>query len=70
MTSALTGYAVAKVANEMLAQRGLKTIPPQMIYNYIAKGYIEKNDEGLVELDTAAAWAEAYVAKKAAKATA
>jgi hypothetical protein len=70
----LTGYKTAKFVNEMLKDReartgvAMKPIPPQMIYNYISKGYIPSTD-GLVDEADAAEWAEAYVAKRAAKAT-
>jgi len=65
-TTTLTGYQTAKVVNEMLAARGLKAIPPQMVYNYIKKGYIP-SQHGQVTLEAAAEWADAYVAKRAAK---
>ena len=37
----LTGWRVADILNEKLTKRGIKNIPPQMIYQYISKGYIK-----------------------------
>lgn len=65
-TVLLTGYQTAKVVNEMLTMRGLKVIPPQMVYNYIKKGYIPSVN-GQVTLTAASEWADAYVAKRATK---
>jgi hypothetical protein len=63
-------YSCTKIVNEQLTERGLTTIPPQMMYTYVAKGYIASfiNDAGkrvVSELDLAN-WFEVYVAKKAA----
>lgn len=41
----LTGHQVHKVANELLVEHGLKTIPPQLVYNYIKSGRIAIVDE-------------------------
>ena len=66
-TNYMTGYELAKFVNEMLTARGLKTIPPQMVYNYMKKQYIKTTDIGgqaLVSESDAEAFAEKYVAKK------
>jgi hypothetical protein len=66
----LTGVAVAKMTNNELSARGLKTIPPQMIYRYIAQGYIPAHDENgarRVSAQDAATWIEAYVGRRVAK---
>jgi len=40
--STMTPYAAAKTVNAALDGAGLdKKIPPQMMYNYAAKGYVE-----------------------------
>lgn len=62
----MTGYQVAKLANKELAANNLKTIPPQMVYNYIKKGYI-KAELGVVSEAEANRWIEKYVATKLAK---
>ena len=64
----MTGYALAKLVNSALAEEGLKPIPPQMVYNYIRKGYIEASF-GDVPDDAAASFIETYVANRIAKAT-
>jgi hypothetical protein len=69
----MTGYKVAKRVNAALKLAGLKEIPPQMVYQYIAKGYIESYDENgqnLVEMAAADAWIAKYVAKRHEKANA
>lgn len=66
----LTGYKLANAINEMLKSRGLKEIPPQMIYNYKRKGYIKSvdvNGQNLVSVEEAELFAEKYVAKKLAQ---
>jgi hypothetical protein len=65
----MTGYAVAKRVNEILTSAGLKAIPPQMVYNYIKKGYIPSTN-GEVSVEAAAEWAEQYIAKRLSKASA
>lgn len=62
----LTGYAVAKKVNELLVSADLKVIPPQMVYNYISKGYIA-SENGLVTVEEAARWASEYITKKLTK---
>jgi hypothetical protein len=65
----LTGYQLADVLNRKLTDRGLKTIPSQMVYNYIRKGYIasvEVVEKGKtvrrVELDVAREYIKSYLA--------
>jgi hypothetical protein len=63
----MTGYEVAKVVNQMLAARGLKAIPPQMVYNYMKNNLIP-SENGRITPENAERWAERYVAKRYAKA--
>jgi hypothetical protein len=71
--SELTGYETAKIVNEMLNDRNerlgteMKAIPPQMIYNYVRNGYIEKNGNDLIDVTEAVRFAEAYVEKRTAR---
>ena len=64
----MTGYEVAKRANVALTEAGLKTIPPQMVYNYIKKGFIP-SENGRVTEQAAEEWICKYVTNKAVKAT-
>lgn len=66
----MTGYKCAKIINEMLAARGLKQIPAQMVYNYIAAGYITgvKGRRQEVTVEQFEKWAENYVARRELKA--
>jgi hypothetical protein len=59
----VTGYKASKI----LAEQNV-TVRPQMIYNYIAKGYIPSVD-GKVSTVELAKWAVKYVAKKNASLT-
>lgn len=65
----LTPYACAKVVNAELEELGLPTIPPQMMYTYVNKGYIASflrdGKKRVSELDLAK-WFQGYVAKKQA----
>jgi hypothetical protein len=36
----LSPYKAAKLVNEILDAHDLASIPPQMVYNYVRKGYI------------------------------
>lgn len=63
MNDLMTPYQVAKTVNEMLTSRQLKTIPPQMVYNYVKKGLI-RSENGHIRVEVAEDWAERYVAKK------
>lgn len=47
-THTMTGYQVAKAVNELLTLRGLKAIPPQMVYNYMKKGMIKSDRKSVV----------------------
>jgi hypothetical protein len=68
----LTGYKFTKRINEELAVHGLKEIPPQMVYNYISKGYIksvEVDGKRFVTEADANEWQAKYVAKRTQKGT-
>jgi hypothetical protein len=67
----LTAYAVAKAANKALVERGLKEIPPQMVYTYVRKGYIPStivDNQSVVSIQDAQDWISKYVAQKLEKA--
>ena len=67
MSTNYSGYAAAKVVNERLTSEGLKNIPPQMIYNYVSKGYIPArkiNGKKVIASEDLAAWLETYIARK------
>lgn len=70
----LSPYACAKVVNVELEEAGLPTLPPQMFYTYVNKGYIDSfvNAEGKVRVseDKLAKWFIPYLAKKQALAAA
>jgi len=66
-TNLWTGYKVAKVTNQELTKVGLKDIPAQMVYQYIAKGYIESqsvNGQNLVKDTVAAKWIARYIERR------
>lgn len=66
----LTGYKFHKVVNEELATHNLAPIPPQMVYNYISKGYIksvEVDGKRFVTAADGAEWQAKYVAKRLGK---
>ena len=65
----MTGYQLAKLVNDELARHELKAIPPQMVYNYVRKGYIVA-EHGDIDADEAARFVAEYVAKRVAKAKA
>lgn len=70
-TNKLTGYKVAKAANEALKEAGFEEIPPQMVYNYMRKGYIatvEQDGKKFVEEKVANAWIAGLVEKRTNKA--
>jgi hypothetical protein len=63
----MTAYQLAKAVNKELDLRGLKAIPPQMVYQYFAKGYIptfESNGQRLCTSETAADWTGWYIGKR------
>lgn len=65
----LSPYACAKIVNEELKNLGVeKTLPPQMFYTYVKKGYIKSTDKkvSLVDLQV---WFAAYVHKNFVKAS-
>jgi hemolysin activation/secretion protein len=69
----MTGYKMTKFVNEQLLTNGLKEIPAQMIYQYIAKGYIASyasNGQKLVDQDVMIEWTAKYVQKRIEKAAA
>jgi hypothetical protein len=61
-----TGYGLAKVVNDVLTLAELKTIPPQMVYNYGRKGLIngQKDAKAFTKAE-AIAWADKYLGKRA-----
>jgi len=66
----LSPYACAKVINPELEALGLPTLPPQMFYQYVSKGYIKSfiaadGKRKVSELELAK-WFEGYLTKKAA----
>ena len=66
----MTGYKLAKLVNARLRGEGLKEIPPQMVYQYISKGYIpsaEVNGQNLVDETVAEEWIDAYVERRIAR---
>lgn len=69
----LTPYAAAALVNAVLVDEGIKTIPPQMLYNYTTakvnahkKPLIKYSIEEGVDRDDLTRWVKAYVAKKKA----
>lgn len=65
----LSPYACAGVVNEQLEEMGLPTLPPQMFYTYVKKGYIDSfiaadGKRKVSELDLAK-WFQGYLEKKA-----
>ena len=68
----LSPYGCAKVINPELEEMGLPTLPPQMFYQYVNKGYIPSfvaadGKRKVSELELAK-WFEGYLEKKAARA--
>jgi hypothetical protein len=71
MTTTLTGYGVARLANVELKAAGLKEIPPQMVYRYMDQKLIttvEVEGQRLVQVSDAEAWITKYVTKRIEKA--
>lgn len=56
-------YAAAKLVNEILSEHDLKNIPPQMMYNYVAKGYIPSTDKK-IKVEDLHEWMVSYLTKK------
>ena len=72
--SAYTPYRATKIVNEMIKDRGVeRTLPPQMLYNYTAKGYIPstKTEDGkrTVTHQDLVTWFEGYFQKNLAPKT-
>jgi hypothetical protein len=79
--SHVTPYAAAKLANAVLAERGIeKTLPPQMFYNYttgrVNKGKAPllacgRTEDGqvVVSVDAVIEWAHKYTPRGAAAPT-
>lgn len=71
----LTPYAAAKIVNGILADLNeaegtdLKAIPPQMVYNYVRKGYIPSYD-GKVSSNDLMVWLAKYLSRKGVELTA
>jgi hypothetical protein len=66
----ITAYAAAKLVNAALAEANVlkadgapKTIPPQMVYTYVRKGYIASVD-GLVVVSEFKVWLGEYLARQ------
>ena len=63
----MTPYTAAKIVNATLKSEGLrKEIPPQMMYNYASKGYVEtKIVDGKKRITEAGLqkWLVGYIAK-------
>ena len=61
----ITGYQLTDVLNSKLSEHGMKKIPPQMIYNYIKKGYIshvvDEKGKKRVELTEAKRFITSYL---------
>ena len=67
----VTPYGAYKMVNAVLAQCGLKSIPPQMMYNYTTaqiragkKPLIECDADGRITRDALIAWLRKYLTKK------
>ncbi len=59
-----TGYAAAKIVNSLLKEMGIeKSLPPQMFYNYMKKGFIETTPEDMISEEALRSWFEKYVAR-------
>lgn len=72
----MTPYAAAKIVNAELKKRGIKPIPPQMMYNYTSaklnegkKPLIAFTRENGVDADDLQRWLKSYIAKKLSDAT-
>lgn len=69
----MTGYRFTKRINECLEAENLKAIPPQMVYQYLSKGWIPFADvdgQRLVDEEAAEEWLDKYLEKRLAKAQA
>jgi hypothetical protein len=62
-----TGYQLTKMINTELEKYGIKSIPPQMIYNYMKKKYIPTvviDNQVVVNHDDGIEFMNKYVQKK------
>lgn len=64
----ITGYEIARRINTFLEKHGKKSIPPQMMYNYIKSRQIRSNNGRVSESD-AKTYAVAHLARKNIKVT-
>lgn len=70
-TAAFTPYGAAKFVNQVLAEAGLPSIPPQMMYNYTT-ARLNKGKAPLIKCDASGAimpedlleWLAKYLEKK------
>lgn len=64
----VTPYQAHQILNVILEEEGLSPIRPQMIYNYVKKGYITSQDGKINIQDTSekgfTTWVKKYVEKK------
>lgn len=61
-----TGWGLANVVNNILKDIGFKSIPPQMIYQYMRNNYIKHNNKKIARED-AITWCEKYIMRKVTK---
>lgn len=63
----LTGFQLSKVLNAKLEERGLKTIPSQMIYNYMKSekiAFIVVDSKKRIEIAEARRFVESYLTNR------
>lgn len=61
----VTAYQFAKIFNSILADAGIKEVPPQFIYNYKRKNKFNCDDDGRIILDSVAtSFVRNYIQKK------
>jgi hypothetical protein len=68
-TTHITGYALAKNVNRVLTSKGLKVIPPQMVYNYMRNKLIPTvvvDGQDVITVAAAQAWMTKFVTKRQA----
>lgn len=68
-----TGYQLHKRVAKVLEEEGLKTIPPQMIYNYmnnkLIPWFVDPRGQKKIKEEDATKWITKYVAKRKANQT-
>lgn len=47
-----TGYKAAQIVNAILEANGHKTVPPQLVYQYMANGMIKSYEDGSINART------------------